>query len=478
MASMNKQMYLTTPIYYVNAVPHIGSAYCTLATDTLARFWRAKLGPEKVHFLTGTDENSQKTVEAAQKEGQAVGPYLDAMAARWRETFDTIGVAYDDFIRTTEKRHHHTVGVVLQKMYDRGDIYKGKYVGKYCVGCETFLKDSELDENGHCPAHKKAPKEIEEENYFFKLSAYQDKLLKFYEDNPAWVQPESRRNELLNFMKSGLEDLSISRENCEIGIPLPWDPSHKVYVWTEALINYVSAVYDTEKAHFWESVYHIVGKDITRFHCVIWPAMLMSADITLPKGVFAHGFFTVNGHKMSKSLGNVVDPLELAGKFGNDALRVGLLSSFEFGGDGDFSRDNFDQFCNAKLASGVGNLFNRVIVLVNKFLEGQKPEVFKMKKDYYAQFSHHMEHFQIKAAIDTMFEVVDKANERLNQTEVWKLAKTDLKAAEPIFAELLSYLEVIAKMAHVVLPESVEGMTRMLGDNTKVGEGEILFERV
>lgn len=475
-------MYLTTPIYYVNDVPHIGHAYCTLATDTLARFWRKKIGKENVFFLTGTDENSQKTVEAAKKAGKDIYEYLDEMAGNWKKVWKTIGISNDDFIRTTEDRHKKVVHEVFQKIYDKGDIYKGKYVGKYCTGCETFLKDSDLDEDGNCPDHKTPPQEIEEENYFFRLSKYQDQLLEMYEKNPRWVLPVSRKNEVLNFIKSGLEDISVSRETAEFGISLPMDEKHKVYVWFDALINYYSALKGTKNEAFWGEAHHIVGKDITKFHCVIWPAMLISAGLAPVKEVFGHGFFTVNGVKMSKSLGNVVNPLEISEKYGNDTLRLFLLSAFEFGNDGDFSVENLGNFYNAKLAGGVGNLFNRVVVLIHKFLEGKKSPLdqseTKEMRETRENFEAFLEAKKIKAAIDFFFETVDSANQLLNETEVWKMAKTDPERAKKVFAILLQKLESLAEMAEVLLPESAPRMKKMLGDEENIGEPQILFERL
>ncbi len=469
--------YITTPIYYVNDVPHIGHAYCTLATDTLARYWRMKLGEENVFFLTGTDENSQKTVDAAKASGKPIPQYLEEMAKIWKETWEKTGIQFDDFIRTTEDRHHRTVHNILQKIHDKEDIYKGKYEGKYCTGCETFLKDSDLDENGCCPDHKKKPDILEEENYFFKLSEYGDRLLKLYENNPKLLLPESRKNEVISFIKSGLEDVSISRESAEVGIPLPWDDEHKIYVWFDALINYYSAIDTDDRREFWKSAVHIVGKDITRFHCIIWPAMLLSAGIDPAKEVFAHGFFTVNGEKMSKSLGNVISPLELSEKYGNDALRLGLLSSFEFGNDGDFSLEHFDDFYRTKLAGGVGNLFNRVVVLIHKFLDGVKPEGSSFDLKELEEFEKLMEENKLKTAIDHYFSVVSSANELLNETQVWTMAKTDLEGAKKVFATLLQKLEQLGNMAEVLLPESAPTMKAMLGDGSKVGDAGILFER-
>lgn len=470
--------YFTTPIYYVNADPHIGSAYCTLATDTLARYWRKKIGKESVFFLTGTDENSQKTVDAASKAGQDVDMYLKKMADQWEHTWKTIGVSQDDFIRTTEERHIKTVQELIRTIQDKGDIYKGMYKGLYCTGCETFLKEADLDENGHCPAHKSPPEQLEEENYFFKLSKYQKPLLEWYEKHPQWLQPTKRKNEILSFINEGLEDISVSRETATMGIEMPDDSLHKIYVWFDALINYYTVTQEQDREDFWQDVVHIVGKDITRFHCVIWPAMLMSAGISLPKQVFAHGFFTVNGEKMSKSLGNAISPLELSDKYGNDALRVGLLSSFEFGNDGDFSLEGFDQMYKTKLAGGVGNLFNRVIVLLHKFLDGKRVQGVNTafdKAKRWEDFSKKVEEYTLKGAIDLFFATVSEANQLLNETEVWKKAKEDLEGAKIIFAELLEYLEVLTDMAEVLLPEKAVLMREMLGEKDFVGATTILY---
>ena len=476
-SAMPKKMYLTTPIYYINDVPHIGHAYCTLATDILARFWRKKLGAENVFFLTGTDEHSQKTVDAARKAKKEIGPYLDEMAKNWRETWEKIDISFDDFIRTTEEQHIKVVQEIFKKIYDNGDMYKGKYEGKYCKGCEAFLKDLDLNEKGECPHHLKVPETLVEENYFFRLSKYEKPLLELYKKNPKFLQPESRYNEVVSFIKSGLEDVSISRESAEFGIPLPIDPAHKIYVWFDALINYYSGVQTSDRKDFWNYAVHIVGKDITRFHCIIWPAMRLSAGIPVYQEVFAHGFFTVDGQKMSKSLGNVISPLELSEKFGNDALRLGLLSSFEFGHDGDFSLKNFENFYRTKLAGGLGNLFNRVVVLIHKFLDGEKPENSGIPKNAkeLQKLDEAFSKYKIQEASKIFFEVVNSANQLLNETEVWKLAKTDPVQAKKIFATLLQKLEILTEMAEVVLPETFPRMKKMLGDGKRVGEAEILF---
>lgn len=479
--------YFTTPIYYVNDVPHIGSTYCSVATETLARYWRKKIGKENVLCVTGTDENSQKTVDAALKSGKSIPAYLEEMANVWEDTWKECGLQFDDFIRTTEERHIQTVNTVLTKIHEAGDIYKGKYEGKYCTGCEAFLKDSDLDENGQCPDHKKTPEIIEEENYFFKLSQYQDQLLKLYADNPNFLLPEKRRNEVVSFIKSGLEDISISREGKDFGIQLPWDSAHAIYVWFDALINYYTVTQQDGREDFWPEAVHILGKDITKFHCIIWPAMLMSAGIPLPTQMFAHGFFTVNGTRMSKTLGNVVSPLDLSRKYGNDALRIGLLANFEFGNDGDFSLDHFHDLYAKKLAGGVGNLFNRVIVLVHKFFDGSKAELEGdelIKNSLYdlingkEGFNKDFENFRLKEAIDLFFDEIYVANKILNDTEPWKLIKTDEERTKKVFGNLLLHLEALTEMAEVILPETAPKMKSMLGDEKNVGEKGILFPPV
>jgi len=471
-----EKKYFTTPIYYVNDIPHIGHTYCTFVADCLARYWRKKLGKENVFFGTGTDENSQKTGEAAKKLGKEVSNYLDEISAEWKHTWDLLGIEYDDFIRTTQPRHHETVKEVLTKILQKGDIYKGKYEGKYCTGCETFLRDSDLDENGNCPDHKITPKKIEEENYFFTLKKYQKPLEDFYAQNPDCILPESKRADVMSFIASGLEDISISRENAELGIPLPQDERHKIYVWFDALINYYTMVKTPEREEFFHHTIHLLGKDITRFHCVIWPAMLMSADLPLPKHMITHGFFTVNGEKMSKSFGNTTSPLVFSQKYGNDAIRLGLLSGFELGNDGDFSAENFDNFYRTKLAGGVGNLFHRVLTLIQKFspdlsLHGTTVA----EKSLSEEFGKSIEAYKIKQAIDLFFTTVSEANQILNEKEPWKLVKTDPEAANKIFAQLLWHLQELSKMAEVILPETHKKMNELLTEENKNKELHVLF---
>jgi len=354
----DKSFFVSTPIYYINDVPHIGHAYATFAADVLARYHRA-LGDE-TFFLTGTDENSQKTVLAAQKAGKEISAYTDELALKWQETWKKLGISNDDFIRTTESRHKKVVTEVFEKIEKAGDLYKGKYEGLYCVGHEAFLKVEDLVD-GVCPDHKTRPDHIVEENYFFKLSKYEKQIRDLFQKNPDFIQPKERYNEIYNFVKSGLQDISVTRQSQKWGIPAPNDPSQVVYVWFDALINYISA--NPEK---WPADLHIIGKDILRFHAVIWPAMLLSAGYELPKKIFAHGFFTIDGQKISKSLGNAIDPVKIADEYGTDALRYFLLKEIPFGNDGDFSFERLKEVYNADLANGLGNLVARVAKLAEK----------------------------------------------------------------------------------------------------------------
>ena len=360
---MDPKFYITTPIYYVNDKPHIGNAYTNIVADVLAR-WRTQLG-ENVFFLTGTDENSQKVVEAAKKTREDFKSYTDRLAEAWESTWAKLNLSNTDFIRTTEERHIVTVKDFWERAAAAGDIYKDRYEGLYCKGHEAFIKEDELMPDGLCPDHKTKPEFTSEENYFFRLSKYQKPLLEFYEAHPEFVAPAHRFHEIKSFVGRGLEDISISREKRPWGIPVPNDANQVIYVWFDALINYISAI----GMEGWEehpADIHLVGKDIARFHAVIWPAMLMSAGLPLPNQIVAHGFLTLDGTKISKSLGNAIDPLELAARYGNDALRYFLLREIPFGEDGDFSEAKMKERYNGDLANGLGNFAARVLTLAEK----------------------------------------------------------------------------------------------------------------
>lgn len=365
---------ITTPIYYVNAAPHIGSAYTTLVADAIARYHR--LRGKDVLMVTGTDEHGQKIQRTAEERGVPPQQHCDEFSAEFAKLWHLLHIRHDRFIRTTDPRHKAIVREFFQRVWDQGDIFIGRQQGWYCVACEEFKDEAELLEGGFCPLHP--TKKVEwkdEENYFFRLSRYQEKLEALYAEHPEFIQPESRRNEVINFVKQGLRDFSISRPSVSWGIPFPADPGQTLYVWFDALINYISAALDPDDEptlanalrRYWPADVHLVGKDIVRFHAIYWPAMLMSAGLPLPKQIFGHGFLTKDGLKMSKSLGNTVDPFELVRQYGADAVRYYFLTEIELGKDGDFSEGRFVDVLNADLANDLGNLLNRTLTMLKKY---------------------------------------------------------------------------------------------------------------
>lgn len=444
---MNKKtFFVTTPIYYVNDVPHIGHAYATIAADILARYHR-ELG-EETFFLAGLDENSQKTVLAAEKAGKDLSAYTNEIAALWQQTWQKLGITNDDFIRTTEERHVKTVTEFFQKVVNAGDIYKGKYEGLYCVGHEAFLKESDLDQAGLCPDHKTKPETLVEENYFFKLSKYQNQILKLLGQNKNFIEPEERYHEILNFVKSGLQDISITRQGQKWGIKAPNDPNQVIYVWFDALINYISA-----EPKWWPADLHIVGKDILRFHAVVWPAMLLSAGYPLPKKIFAHGFFTIEGTKISKSLGNAIDPVKIIKEYSNDSLRYFLFKEFPFGNDGDFSFDRLREVYNSDLANGLGNLVSRVAKLAESLeLPGVKIE--KTLLD--SAFRVHLENLEFQQALDYIWEKIRSADKKLEESRPWDIVKTDKTKAQVVIENLIRQIIEIRELLIPFLPETSE----------------------
>ncbi len=446
---------VTTPIYYVNDVPHIGHAYSTFIADTLARYYRRTLGPKQVHFSTGTDENSQKTVEAAQRQQQEIGAYTDALAGTWRTTFEQLGISFDDFIRTTEYRHRVAVEAFLNEMDDNGDIYKGHYEGWYCVGHEAFMKEGELVD-GMCPDHNRKAEWLKEENYFFKLSKYQDDLLRWFDEHPDWIVPQKRYNEVKSFVQQGLEDISITRATQRWGIPLPKDPSHVIYVWIDALINYLTtAGYpDPSYTEWWPSV-HVIGKDISKFHCVIWPAMLMSAKVALPKQVVINGFFTVDGQKMSKSLGNAVSPLPLVEQYGSDAIRYFLFREIPLGEDGDFSVSKLSARYAADLANGLGNLVSRTTNMLAQYAAGKyerQPMLPEVTREGVALA---IAEYRFDDALKAIWQLVDESNKIIDDRAPWKMAKEGSGDVPALLGELANRILDIADLVEPFLPESV-----------------------
>ena len=449
--------YITTPIYYVNDRPHIGHAYTTIVADAIAR-WREAQG-EQVIFSTGVDENSQKTVDAAKKANEEIRAYTDRMAEIWQEAWAKLGIANTDFIRTTEERHLETVREIWGRIDAAGDLYRGTYEGLYCKGHEAFIKESDLVD-GLCPEHRTAPEVVKEQNYFFKLSEYQEKLLRFYDEHDEFVVPANRFREVRAFVEQGLEDISFSREGKEWGIPVPNDPHQAIYVWADALVNYVTV----RGIEGWEehpADVHAVGKDILRFHAVIWPAMLMSAGLPLPGQIAANGFITNGGVKMSKSLGNGVDPLDLAARYGVDALRYFLLREIQYGEDGDYTEEKMRVRYNADLANGLGNFDARVLALAEResfdgvpgMKDGVPGEEFSgviaaMRRGVDGK----MAAFRLGDALAAIWDAVSFGDRYVNEKKVWEI-KDDAARREALLG-LVLLLEAIASALAPFMPET------------------------
>lgn len=465
----DKNFYITTPIYYVNDKPHIGSAYTTVACDVLARFKR--LDGFDVFFLTGTDEHGQKVYKAAQAAGVDPQDFTDRVSQNFRDLAPLLNFTNDDFIRTTESRHKAACQVLWNKMKENGDIYLGKYAGWYAVRDEAFYAEDELRDG---PDGKKiAPSGaecawVEEESYFFRLSAWGDRLLELYQKNPGFIQPESRRNEVISFVKSGLRDLSVSRTNFPWGVPVPGDERHVMYVWVDALTNYLSALgYPDEASEkfgkFWPADFHVVGKDILRFHAVYWPAFLMSAGLAPPKCVFAHGWWTVEGQKMSKSLGNVIAPQEMVDRYGVDATRYFLLREVPFGNDGDFSHKQAVNRINNDLANGLGNLAQRTLSMIAKNCAGKVPahgaltdedknllEFVRVRIPSNVRLE--MGGLQFHRALEKIWEGVNGANAYIDTQAPWTLKKTDPARMETVLYVLAEAIRCLALIVQPVIP--------------------------
>jgi len=468
--------FLTTAIDYVNSQPHLGTAYEKVCADVIARYKR--LCGFDTRFLMGNDEHSQNVFKQAAEKGLDPLAYCDLMEQVFRKTWARLDVSFDDFIRTTEPRHRTGVSEIAQRIYDAGDIYEGVYEGWYCVSCEEFKQEKDLV-NGNCPLHPTLkPEWIREKNFFFRLSKYQRPLLDLFAANPGFLRPDVRRNEILRLIESGLIDVSMSRAGQSWGIPLPWDRSSVVYVWFDALINYASAVGLGNPADagmfakWWPADLHVIGKDITRFHAVIWPAMLMSAQLPVPRAIFGHGFMTLNGQRMSKTLGTIIDPIDAADRLGHDPLRLYLVKEIAFGGDGDFSWERYEERYNVDLANNLGNLVSRVASMAHRYRQGRlaptgvgSDQLPRIGEQVVADYRKAMDSFALHEGAAAAFRLIDASNEFIAATAPWSLAK-DPAAADRLGQVLFDAAEAIrlaAVLLEPIMPSSSREILRRVG---------------
>lgn len=505
-----KKFYVTTPIYYPSANFHIGHCYTTVIADIIARYKR--LAGYDTYFLTGSDEHGQKIQKKAQEKGVSPKEYVDEVVANAKDLWKSLDISYDKFIRTTDLEHVETVQKIFKKLYDQGDIYKGEYKGLYCTPCESFWTETQLDENKMCPDCHREVHEVTEEAYFFKLSKYQERLEKFLEENPDFIQPVSRKNEMINnFIKPGLEDLCVSRTSFDWGIPVSFDDKHVVYVWIDALSNYISALgylsnNDELFKKYWPADLHIVGKEIVRFHTIIWPIMLMALDLEMPKQVFGHGWLVIDGGKISKSLGNYRDPREYIELYGVDAVRYFLLREVPFGNDGNFSVDALINRINSDLANVLGNLVNRTIGMVNKYFDGKIVNynvseeidndfvntIMNVKNNYIKN----MDNLQVSDAIALIFDGYRRCNKYIDETMPWVLAKDEnsQERLATVLYNLMEAIRILTVLLQAFMPGTSENIFNQINTDitnfnslnafgaykseTYVNAPQVLFKRI
>ena len=507
---MNKEkFYITTPIYYPSANFHIGHCYTTIIADAIARYKR--LTGYDVFYLTGTDEHGLKIQKKAEEAGITPQEYVDDIVENSKDLWKRLNISYDKFIRTTDKEHVECVQKIFEKLYNQGDIYKGEYKGLYCTPCESFWTETQLVD-GKCPDCGRDVNEVSEEAYFFKLSKYQDRLVKFYDEHPTFIEPESRKNEMLNnFIKPGLDDLCVSRTTFNWGVPVTFDDKHVVYVWIDALSNYISALGylsddDSLFKRYWPANLHIVGKEIVRFHTIIWPIMLMALDLPLPKKVFGHGWLVINGGKISKSLGNYKDPREYIDSYGVDAVRYFVLREVPFGSDGSFSEDALISRTNGDLANILGNLVNRTIGMANKYFDGVitntsvKEDIddalIKEAIDLKNVVNDYMDKLEVSKAITSIFDLLRNCNKYIDETMPWVLAKDETKKdrLNTVLYNLIECIRISTILLQAFIPDTCSKIFNQINtDNTsyesindfggyksgtKVNKAEVLFQRI
>lgn len=509
---MKKTFYITTPIYYPSDKLHIGHAYTTVAGDAMARYKR--LRGYDVMYLTGTDEHGQKIERKAEEKGVSPQQFVDEIVSGIQDLWTKLDISYDDFIRTTEPRHKEIVQQIFDQLYKQGDIYLDEYEGMYCTPCESFYTERQLKE-GNCPDCGRPVEKVREQSYFFKMSKYADRLLKFYEDNPEFIQPESRKNEMINnFIKPGLEDLAVSRTSFEWGVKVPNDPKHVVYVWIDALSNYITALgYGTNDQlkyeKYWPADVHLVGKEIVRFHTIYWPIMLMALDLPLPKKVFGHGWLLMKDGKMSKSKGNVVDPVPLIDRYGLDALRYYLLREVPFGSDGVFTPESFVERVNFDLANDLGNLLNRTVAMINKYFDGEIPAYVKdatsydaslqsLVKETVTKVEEAMEEMEFSVALSAIWTLVSRTNKYIDETQPWVLAKDEVNQAQLgsvlyHLSESLRYVSILIQPFMTNTPKKIWEQLKIRPEQTewnsmenfaqlqsgvKIDKGEPIFPRL